>query len=187
MGKITDGDATVVNEEEPKKPKGKVGKFLGNFFHGDFKSIRNYIFTDVKKVAIDDAMKILSDAGKGAVDRIIYGDEEVAPTSRSTIREVNYHGAFGSKSGSGQSSAVRPKFGSLVLDSVDDCQKILKNLQGIIDRCGVVTVLQMYDMAGYYTDMHTANKYGWTSIGSAKIVKVDSGWKLEMPTPMPLD
>ena len=185
MGKVTDGDVTVVNEEEPKKPKGKVGKFLGNFFHGDFKSIKNYIFTDVKKVAIDDAMKILADAGKGAVDRIIYGASEEAPTSNSTVRSVNYQGAFGSKSG--QRSTPQPKFGSLVLDSVDDCQKILKNLQGIIDRCGVVTVLQMYDMAGYYTDMHTANKYGWTSIGSAKIIKGDIGWKLEMPTPMPLD
>ena len=180
-GKIIKGNAKVTEEQEV--PKSKLQEFMGMLFaENDLKSIVSYA---VKDAIIPAFKKGASEAIKGSVDMIFYGHGGAPSSGR--VQKIEYSSRFDSGRTSSSLPAPRPKFGSLVLDSREDCEVLLRNMQFIIDRVGVVRVLEMYDMAGYHTDMYTANKFGWSNISTAEIVRVPDGWELRMPNPMPIE
>ena len=51
---------------------------------------------------------------------------------------------------------------------------------------GIVSVADLYDLIGV-TGNYTDNKYGWTDIRSASVVRVRDGYIVKMPKAMPLD
>lgn len=51
---------------------------------------------------------------------------------------------------------------------------------------GMVSVADLYDLIGV-TGNYTDNKYGWTDIRSASVVRVRDGYIVKMPKAMPLD
>ena len=184
MSKIINGEARVTDASSDR-PAGKIkiSKFLRSIFTGsdDIRSIADYLIDDV---FVPQVQKTLADMGKSALDRLIYKDKSPASTSR--VEPIGYSTIFTNKT-KVSTNTSKPRFGTLILDNVDDCKMLLNNMQAIIDRNGIVTVLQLYDMAGHNTDVYTAQKYGWTNIDSAKIIKTDEGWRLDMPIPMMLD
>ena len=56
----------------------------------------------------------------------------------------------------------------------------------IIDRYGVVTVADLYDMADLSAP-YTSNKYGWTSVRNVEIGRVRDGYVLKLSRAMPID
>lgn len=189
MSKIINGSARVSEESQTgdiqQKPKGKfkIGKIIRTIFEGsdDMGAIADYLLDDVLLPALK---KALSEAGRGAWDKLIYRDHK--PSSTTKVEPIGYSGIFERKSGSSSQArgTAKPRFGTLTLDNIDDCKMLLANMQAIIDRNGTVSVLQLYDMAGQNTDVYTAQKYGWANIDTARIIKTDDGWRLDMPIPM---
>lgn len=190
MGKIINGSARVSDESPsgdiPKSPKGKfrISRFFKTIFTGsdDLGSIAEYLIDDV---LVPSLQKTLSEAGRNALDKLIYKDSKPATTGK--VEPIGYSTIFTNKRSISSTSTAKPRFGQLVLDDLEDCKTLLRNMQAIIDRNGIVTVLQLYDMAGSNTDVYTAQKYGWSNIDSAKMIKTEEGWRLDMPIPMMLD
>ena len=61
-------------------------------------------------------------------------------------------------------------------------------MDDMIDRYGWATVLDLYESADLGGSApYTANKYGWTSLRSADIIKVRDGYVIKLPKAMPLD
>jgi hypothetical protein len=57
----------------------------------------------------------------------------------------------------------------------------------VIDQYGMVTVADMYEMADRSAP-YTSNKYGWTSVRSAEVVRARGGqYIIKLPKAMPLD
>ena len=56
----------------------------------------------------------------------------------------------------------------------------------LISSYRVVSVADFYDLAGI-TPEYTDNKYGWTDIRSANIVRVRDGYMIKLPRAVPLD
>ena len=56
----------------------------------------------------------------------------------------------------------------------------------LVDTYGVVRVADLYDLVGKTGD-YTDNKYGWTNIRNAEIVRVREGYWIKMPRAMPID
>ena len=46
---------------------------------------------------------------------------------------------------------------------------------------GIASVADLYDLAGITCRSYTANKYGWTDIRSAKVVRIRDGYILQLP------
>ena len=55
----------------------------------------------------------------------------------------------------------------------------------IMEEYGIVRVADLYDLVGITGD-YTDNKYGWTNIRSAEVVRVRDGYKIKMPRAMPI-
>ena len=56
----------------------------------------------------------------------------------------------------------------------------------LIDTYKLVSVADLKDLVGI-TGNYTDNRYGWTSIRSAEVVRVRDGYTIKMPRPMPID
>ena len=57
----------------------------------------------------------------------------------------------------------------------------------LIDAYGLVRVADLKDLVGI-SGPYTDNKYGWTNIRNAEIVRVrDGGYWIKMPRPIPID
>ena len=70
--------------------------------------------------------------------------------------------------------------GDITFETRGDAEAVLEQMDDVIDRYGIVTVADMYDMADL-TAPYTSNKYGWTSINSAEVVRVRDGYILKLP------
>lgn len=60
-------------------------------------------------------------------------------------------------------------------------------MNDIISQYGVVSVLDLYDLADVSTDNYAANKYGWTDISGCKAIRVRDGYILKLPRALPLN
>ena len=56
----------------------------------------------------------------------------------------------------------------------------------LIEHYGIVSVADLYDLVGI-TGSYTDNKYGWTDIRTAQVVRVRDGYKIKLPRAIPLD
>ena len=55
----------------------------------------------------------------------------------------------------------------------------------MIEQYDAVRVADLYDLVGITGD-YTDNKYGWTNIPNARVVRTRDGYKIEMPRALPL-
>ena len=59
-------------------------------------------------------------------------------------------------------------------------------LEDMIDQYDIASVADLYDLVGI-VGSYTDNKYGWTSVRSARIERVRDGYVIRMPKALPLD
>lgn len=69
----------------------------------------------------------------------------------------------------------------LVFESRRDTDKVLDELEGVINSYGVASVADFYDLAGEVCRTYSANVYGWTDIRTAKVVRVREGYIIQLP------
>jgi hypothetical protein len=57
----------------------------------------------------------------------------------------------------------------------------------IISQYGVVSIMDLYDLANVSMDNYAANKYGWTDISGCKPIRVRDGYVLNLPRALPIN
>lgn len=68
----------------------------------------------------------------------------------------------------------------LIFETKEDTDKVLANMNEIIDKYNVVSVSDLYELIGFkstYADSQT----GWTSLKEVKITQVSEGFQIEFP------
>lgn len=79
----------------------------------------------------------------------------------------------------------------ILLGNKEDAISVLNDLRNLIDKYGVVTVSDVFDVAGVITSKFSDTKYGWTSLLGAYVrtnKDVDKdGYRLVLPKPTLLD
>ena len=74
----------------------------------------------------------------------------------------------------------------IIFDNRGEAEIVLSRMDELIDTYGIVTIADLYDLAGVTGD-YTTNNYGWTNIRSAEVVRVRDGYIIKMPKAMPID
>lgn len=176
----------VVSGSVKTRKRGELRKLTDTFISEDVRNVKSYVLTDVIVPAVK---KVIVDIVTDGIHMIFYGGTKRTEGSRfDRPSYVNY-----SKISSGDSS--RPSYASsatsyrsedLVFETRADAEEVLANMDAIVERYGVVRVLDLYDMVQKTCD-HTANKYGWTSTRSAEIQRIADGYVIRMPRPMPIE
>lgn len=174
----------VVKGAAKTKKKSELKKFADNFISEDVSNIKSYVVTEV---LIPTIKNTIWDALTNSLDMILYG-ETGHNKKRSSGGYVSYSSISSNRRDNRSESRVRTRFDydDITFETRGDAEAVLEQMDDVIDRYGIVTVADMYDMADL-TAPYTSNKYGWTSINSAEVVRVRDGYILKLPKARPID
>lgn len=170
----------IVKSARTKKKSG-LRKLADIFVSEDIASVKSYIVWDV-------VIPLIKKAVSDTVDIVLYGEARNRKKPSST---ASYSSYYERNRDAGRDrdrrSRINSEFEDVVVDTRTEAQEILDEMEDLLVRYNVVRVADLYEMAGI-DGYHTANRYGWTDIRSARIERLrDGGYLIQMPRPMPLD
>lgn len=171
----------VIKGKAQTKKKSEARKFADRFISEDASNIKSYLLDDliiptVKRTIVDAIRnsaemiflgKISSGRGSSGSDYVSYRDY--------SRRESNY-----------RSSNDRFDYGEIKFEYRSDAEAVLDQMIDMINRYGLVTVSDMYDMADM-TAPYTGNRYGWNSLRTADVVRAGDGYVIRLPKAQPVD
>ena len=180
----------VVQGKVKLKKKNEVRKFADVFVAEDAHNVKEYLLMEVAIPAIKNTIIDLITNG---VTMLFNGETGTRTRKRSgdyvSYRDYSSRDRDRDRRDRRDSGArARFDFDDLVFGSRADADATLEQMDDIIDRYGWATVLDLYESADLGGSAPwTANKYGWTSMRSADVIKVRDGYVIKLPKAMPLD
>ena len=169
-----------------KTQKNNKRKLADLFISEDAGNIKNYIFLDVIVPAVK---KAIYDLVVGALDMSLYGGRggsgKRSTADRVSYRDYNSVSRRDTRSYESARTTSGYSYDDIVLETRGEAEAVLSRMDEIMEEYEIVRVADLYDLVGI-TGEHTDNKYGWTNIRNAKIVRVRDGWKIEMPRALPI-
>lgn len=188
--KFKEAQAQAATQQEEKKiekviegtararKKSGIRKAMDNFISDDVPNIRTYV---IKDVIVPTIKKIISET----VDMVLFGKSR---KSTPIAGRVSYNRFFEEprRQAAPVQTATSYSYSEVVVDSYGDAELVLSQMQDIIETYEQVSVADLYDLVGI-TGEYTDNRYGWTNISNAEIVRLrDGGYLLRMPKALPI-
>lgn len=168
-----------------KTRKNVARKIRDTFVAEDISNVGSYALMDVLVPA---AKKAISDIVVNGLDMILYG--EVGRSKRGNSSYVSYSNYSSRRDirDDRRDSRSRTSYGTedIIFDSRGEAEEVRTRMEELIDTYGIVTVADMYDLAGLSCN-YTDNKYGWSSMRTAEVVRVRDGYVIKLPKAMPID
>ncbi len=161
-----------------RQRKKSVGSKLGSaIISNDVDSVGNYIFMDV---LVPSFKKMISDIVCNGVNMLL--GEPNRDRSRSNGSRVSYRAYYDERNDRQSSQRVRPSYSydDIIFDDRGDAEEVLCRMEELIDRFQVVSVADLFDMAGLSCN-YTDNKYGWTDLRDARVERVHDGYVIRLP------
>ena len=177
----------VVTGKVITKKKSKFSKFLDEFISEDARSVKSYVFGEVLIPAIK---KAISDIVTDGIDIILYGESKNG-RRRSTADRVSYRSYYDGgtrRTSMNERQAITSgySYDDIILNTRGEAEDVLARMDELMSTYGLVRVADLYDLVGI-TGNYTDNKYGWTNIRSAEIMRVRDGYMIKMPRAVPID
>ncbi len=178
-------EKVVTGKVITRKPS-KLRKFTNEFISEDAKNVKSYVFGEVLIPAVK---KAISDIVTDGIDMILYGESRKGG-KRSTADRVSYRNYYDNDHNSSRYSRAAVSsgysFDDIILTNRGEAEDVLARMDEIMDTYGLVRVADLNDLIGK-TGTYTDNKYGWTNIRNAEIVRVREGYWIKMPRAVPID
>lgn len=173
----------VVTGSTKLRKKSELSKLTGAIVAEDASNVKSYIMSDV---IIPAAKKLISDIVKDGIEMLLYGT--TGGSKKSSGNKVSYRSYYDRDSDRRDYArrSDRFDFEDIEFDSRGDAEAVRTGMEEVIERYGFVTVADMYDMADR-TAPYTANKYGWTSVRNAEVVRVRDGYILKLSRAVPIE
>lgn len=177
---------SVVTASAKTKKKSDIHKFADIIIAEDAANVKSYILMDVLIPAIK---KAIADIVTNGIDMLLYG--ESGRSKKSGASKVSYRSYYDKREDRTDYSSTRSRdsldYDDIVFNNRGDAEAVLSAMEDIIDQFGVVSVGDLYDLADISTTNYTINKYGWTNIRSAQVVRGRDGYLLKLPRAMPIN
>lgn len=171
----------VVSGQVKTKKKNDIHKLKDVFLPGDAKTVKSYVLMDVLIPAFK---KMISDS----VDIFLNGENR-RDSRRSNTPKVSYRNYYDRRDepyAADSRSKSAFDYDDLIFDNRGDAEAVLTQLDEMIERYKMVSVFDLYDSAGI-TAPYTANKYGWTDLRNAEVIRVREGYVIKLPKALPID
>lgn len=181
---------TKVVNGKTKTKENTTRKFTGLFVSEDAANVKSYVVMDVLVPAIK---KAISDIVTDGISMILYGEAKSSGRSRSD--RISYRSYYDDRDdrrrsddryGRGRNQNGRFDYEDIVFETRGDAELVREKMLDTLDRYGMVTVADMYDLSGE-TAPYTASKYGWFNIRTSEVTRVHDGYILKLPKAMPID
>lgn len=188
----------VIEGTVVKRKRGWLRRVQDAMTGDDAQTVGAYILYEVAIPAFRD---LIFDIIRNGAERSLYG--EVRPTRGSgrgfgRNNVVNY----GTMSRPGSRSSedrydhdrreISPRarrshdFGEIVIPDRGEAEEVIDRLVDLIDRFGIATVSDLFDLVGVSTD-HADERWGWYNLASARAVRVRDGYLLDLPRTEPVE
>lgn len=167
------------------------------FFAQDIKSTGRGLTDDV---IIPGVKSLVVNILKRGVDYLFLGSS--APVNNgnvnygsyyagNTSRTVTFAPTFNPQQRMTQSPVSRNSIygvSELLFNERGDAEEVLLRMQELINRYGMVSVLDFYDLSNQgKLSTPTDNKYGWKDISSARVELTGGGYRIQFPKVIPLE
>lgn len=175
----------IVSGPVKAKKKSEMQKFADVFIQEDAQKVKSYILMDVLVPAIK---KAISDIVTNGVDMILYG--ETGRTKKSgSASKVSYRSYYDKRNDQRDYNRTQSgyDYDDIVLDNRGEAEEVLSRMDELISVYGMVSVADFYDLVGV-TGNYTDNKYGWTDIRNATVIRAHGGgYMIKLPRALPLN
>lgn len=174
----------VVTSSVKSRKKSEVRKFADIFVPEDTNSVKSYILMDVVIPGVKNAIA-------DVVSIILFGEAGRIGGKKSSGSKVSYQRYYDDRRDD-RRDYNRPRmaqgyeYDDVIIESRGDAELVLDQLEEIISTYGVASVADLYDLVGITGRGYTDNKYGWTDIRNAKVVRVRDGYILQLPRALPI-
>lgn len=177
----------VISGSVKSKKKNEIQKFADVFISEDVNNVKSYIVLDVLVPAIK---KAISDIVTNGIDMILYG-ESGRTKKNSTSSKISYRSYYEKENDqkrSYNSTSVKSgySYDDIILDNRGEAEDVLARMDELVATYGIVSVADLYDLVGV-TGNYTDNKYGWTDVRSAAVVRTRDGYLIKLPKVLPLN
>lgn len=191
--KYQDQSKALPSEQEEKKiepvahAKGtrKRNKFVRSIIAEEATDVKNTILGDVLLPAIK---KTIVDMVTNSIEMLIYGSTGHSGKKSSGTR-VSYRSYYDDDQRDRDRRSYRAAsydYDDPIFETRGEAEMVLDNMYEILDRYRVVRVADYYDLAGE-VGKYTDNKFGWTDLGSAQIVRIRDGYVIKLPRALAID
>lgn len=174
----------VTGNVKTRENKGR--KITDIFISEDAANVKSYIFMDVLVPAIK---KAISDIVTDGIDMILYGGSG-GRKKTSSGNKVSYRKYYDDRRDDRRETSYRDRnrfdYDDIEFETRGEAEAVRNEMEDCIERYGMVSVADMYDMAGLAAP-YTSSKYGWTSIRTAEIKRTRGGYVIELPRAIAFD
>lgn len=173
----------VITGTAKVKKKNELQKITDIFISEDVHDVKSYIVMDILIPAIK---KAVWDVITNGLDMAMFG-KNGRPKSGNSDR-VSYNRSYSDNKRDYDRDRGRTKYqyDDIVLETRGEAESVLSKMDEILDMYGIVSVADLYEMAGIRDENYTNNNYGWTSLRNADYVRVRDGYLLKLPKPLPI-
>ena len=154
----------------------------------DIQNIKSYVIMDV---LIPAAKKAISDIVTNGIDMILYPGGNGRP-KRSNANHVSYRSYYDNRDRDRRydpetrSRRSSYSYDDIIIDTRAEAEEVLERMDELLDTYNVVSVADLYDLVGISCS-YTDNKYGWTNLRNAEVIRVRDGYFLKLPKAGPID
>lgn len=176
----------VVKGKVKVKKKNSLQKMTRSIIAEDAESVKSYVLIDVILPAVK---KAIYDTVVGGAEMFLFGEKGYNKKSSgaSKISYTNYYdGGRKSTTASRIRSGNYYDFDDIFVESRGEAEDVLNRMDELLEIYKVVSVADFYDLLGVTCD-YTDNKYGWTHLKNAEIIRTRDGYKFKMPKVSPID
>ena len=177
----------VVKGKANTKKKSELSRIASNIISEEAKSIKEYAIYDVVIPVVKDTITQLI---KGSIDMLFYGEVRSSSSSRRNslnASRVSYRDYYDDRNTRRDltRTSTRYSYDDITFEYRQDAEEVLNRMDEIVEQYGVVTVADLFDLAGITGNGYTDQNYGWTSTRSASVERNRHGefiLKLQRPS-----
>lgn len=173
------------------KKKTASKKFLENFISDDADNVIDSVFSGVLVPAMKDTFFAMISTG---FEMLLYGETK-SGSRRSgygggtRTSYDRYYGKPEPRDGrAGTRVSMNDKYScdDIILDTRAEAEEVIDCMAGLIDRYGMVSVLDLKDLVGLSTTP-SDKSYGWFDLRTARTERVRDGYLLKFPRKVLID
>ncbi len=176
----------VVNGTVKTKKKNELRKITDVLISEDMENVKSFILVDI---LIPSIKKAIDDIFTSGIRMLLWGDKGRSSKS-GTASKISYCSYYDKKENRRDydNSPMRNgyDYDNIIFDNRGEAEEVLSRMDELISTYDVVSVADLYDLCGI-NGSYTDNKYGWTDIRNASVVRIRDGYTIKLPKALPLN
>lgn len=174
----------VVSGEVTRRKKTGFDKFVGDFIEKDINSVFDHMIHEVLLPALKNT---IADAFTNGLNMLLFGESGNPRRKTGSNSRVSYRSCYEDARRPVRSSqrAVYD-YDDVLFDSRGEAERVLDELDEVLSRYRMVKVADFYEAAGLES-VETDYNYGWTSLRSASVIRVNDKFMIKLPRAIAFD